>query len=376
MGRNEKGAHVMTTQTLETEPVAVESTALPVVFNLTEARIEQMRAECNGLVCTDKRSYETTRKALSVVRTARTEIEICRKALKKHALEYGKRVDVVAKELTAKVVAIEDPLKAEVKRYETEQERIKAEKEAAERAAIEAELKAQREKEEAERQAIRDAEEARLKSLRDAEEARLVEERKALEAERARLEELQRVENERLEAERAKIAEQQRIEQERIDAERKADDERREKERAELQAYWDAKAAEQARIEAEQQSERDRLQAIQDEIEAKRLEAERIENERLEGIRLEQERECLKMSGTKFRPIVVESIQWIDVSDELPDSGSQVLVCYERNDCLDRDVTIADFDGHEDEPWEVSGELVSFGTVLYWAHVPAGPERS
>lgn len=292
----------MTTETVEAElnlqgvnqdifdaPVAVESTALPVVFNLTEARIEQMRTECKGLVCSDKKTYETTRKALSVVRTARTEIEKRRKLLKADALEYGRRVDAMAKQLTEKVVSIEEPLKAEVERYEAEQARIKAEKEAAERAAIEAELKAQREKEEAERKAAQEAEEARLKALRDAEEARLAEERKALEAERVRLEELQRLENERIEAERAKLAEQQRIEQERIDAERKAEDERREKERAELQAYWDAKAAEQARIEAEQQAERERLQAIQDEIEAKRLEAERIENERLEAIRLEQE---------------------------------------------------------------------------------------
>lgn len=81
--------------------------------------------------------------------------------------------------------------------------------------------------------------------------------------------------------------------------------------------------------------------------------------------------------SAKCRPTIAESIHWIDVSDELPDAGSQVLVCYERNDCLDRDVTIADYDdSHEDEPWEVSGELVSFGTVLYWAEVPTGPQRS
>lgn len=75
---------------------------------------------------------------------------------------------------------------------------------------------------------------------------------------------------------------------------------------------------------------------------------------------------------------ICEGIDWIAVSDELPDAGSEVLVCYERNDCLDRDVTIAGYDdSYEGEsPWEVDGGLVSFGAVLYWAEKPGGPARS
>ena len=82
------------------------------------------------------------------------------------------------------------------------------------------------------------------------------------------------------------------------------------------------------------------------------------------------------MSATK--PIVVESISWIDVSDELPDSGMEVLVCFERNDCEERDTCIAVYDdSHEDErPWEVDGGLTHFGVVLYWAEKPTGPVRS
>jgi hypothetical protein len=72
-----------------------------------------------------------------------------------------------------------------------------------------------------------------------------------------------------------------------------------------------------------------------------------------------------------------EQIKWIDASEELPDSGSEVLVCYERNDCEDRDVTVAGYDdSYEDSPWEVDGGLVCFGTVLYWAEIPAGPDRA
>lgn len=73
-----------------------------------------------------------------------------------------------------------------------------------------------------------------------------------------------------------------------------------------------------------------------------------------------------------------ETIKWIDVSRELPDAGSEVLVCYERNDCMERDVTIAEYDdGYEDEsPWRVGGHLFGFGIVMYWAAIPAGPQRS
>ena len=72
---------------------------------------------------------------------------------------------------------------------------------------------------------------------------------------------------------------------------------------------------------------------------------------------------------------IVEPIAWVSVNDELPDSGSEVLVCFERNDCYDRDVTVASYDDSFDEPWEVDGALMCFGTVLFWADMPAGPKR-
>ena len=73
-----------------------------------------------------------------------------------------------------------------------------------------------------------------------------------------------------------------------------------------------------------------------------------------------------------------ESIKWIAVSDELPDAGSEVLVCFERNDCEERDITIAEYDNsYEGEsPWEVDGGLTCFGCVLFWAEMPVGPQRS
>lgn len=73
--------------------------------------------------------------------------------------------------------------------------------------------------------------------------------------------------------------------------------------------------------------------------------------------------------------IVGEIIGWIDVNDGLPDAGTEVLVCYERNDCDERGVTIATFDDEDDgSPWWVDGGLTCFGTVLYWSQMPNGPE--
>lgn len=74
---------------------------------------------------------------------------------------------------------------------------------------------------------------------------------------------------------------------------------------------------------------------------------------------------------------ITETINWIDASVRLPDAGSEVLVCYERNDCEERDSTIAEFDDSDDEdgPWTVDGGLMCFGAVMFWAEMPTGPSR-
>lgn len=82
--------------------------------------------------------------------------------------------------------------------------------------------------------------------------------------------------------------------------------------------------------------------------------------------------------ATRTKPKTIrESIQWISISDQLPDAGSEVLVCFERNDNYERDTTIAEYDDSDEEsPWLVDGGLMCFGTVLYWAEKPMGPKRS
>lgn len=81
------------------------------------------------------------------------------------------------------------------------------------------------------------------------------------------------------------------------------------------------------------------------------------------------------MAKSKTR-LIKEPIEWIAASDELPDAGTEVLVCFERNDIEERAVTIAEYcDDDPSEPWIVSGDLMCFGCVIYWAHMPDGPRR-
>lgn len=84
--------------------------------------------------------------------------------------------------------------------------------------------------------------------------------------------------------------------------------------------------------------------------------------------------------GTRERVLnCIEPIMWIDAAEELPDAGMEVLVCFERNDCEDRDTCMAEFDDSVDEgesPWMVDGDKTHFGIVLFWAEKPEGPKRS
>lgn len=200
-----------------------------------DATIAEFREKYTGLAITDAESEKAVRKARSEVKRVRVAVEKRRKELKADALEWGRKVDGEAKRITALLTEVEQPLIDEIKRVEDERE-------AAERAKIEAELEAKRK------------------------------------AERERIEAEQKAERERVEAERAEMeAERQRIAKERAEwaAARKAEAE--------------ARAAEQARIEAEQAAQRAELEAERQKLEAQRQEQERIERERLEREQAERE---------------------------------------------------------------------------------------
>lgn len=152
--------------------MTTEQTTIQVVYPITEADITARFAGYAELTADSPQGYKAVQAAIGELRSARVDVEKRRKDLKAESLEYGRRVDEVAKYLTGLIEAIEHPLKAKKAAVDEEKARVKAEKEAAERAAVEAQIRAEQE-----------AEAARLK----AEAERLAQERAALEWERAAL---------------------------------------------------------------------------------------------------------------------------------------------------------------------------------------------
>jgi hypothetical protein len=256
-----------------------------VKYSVTDSEIAKIKERFDGLKVTDKETYEIARKGISEVRTLRTTVEKKRKELKADALAYGRAVDGEAKRITALLVEIEEPLKAEKNRVDEEK---RLEKERKEREA--------KEKEEARVNAIqgkidcirnlgklragmdRDEMKANLKSLQDTEikeddlqefapeaisakEAAIESMNDAilLDEERERKElELAKAQAER-EAEEARLAaERQKLEAERAEAEAKAQAEREamEKKEAELKAEREALEAKQRKIKEEAEAKR------------------------------------------------------------------------------------------------------------------------
>ncbi len=231
-----------------------------VTYPVTVAAIAETKAKYAGLSCDTPAGYEEVRLAIAHVRTTRVAVEDRRVALKADALAYGRLVDSKAKEITAMLLEIEEPLKAKKAAVDDEKARIKAEAEAVKLRALEAEIAANR---------ARQEEEARL--VREAEEKRLAEERAAIEAERAKLAEAQAKLDAERKAEQDRIDTAARIERERIDAER-------EKLAAERRVEEDRQRVEREKIEAERRA-----------VAAEREKAERAEFERQAKIRAEQE---------------------------------------------------------------------------------------
>ena len=205
------------------------------------------------------------------VKRLRLDIEAKRKDLKSGALEYGRTVDSIAKQLTAEVEPIEDRLAAERAIHDAEKEREKKEREAAKAAKLQSRIDqlnalgspidlaalavmpdddwawfmADEKRKVTERN-------ARIEVERKAAEEFATKQRAERDAEAARMKaelELQAAENKRqaeeLAIRKAEIAEQQRIESERMKAER-----------AELEAK-------QAEIRAKEQAEREAVEAAE-----------------------------------------------------------------------------------------------------------------
>ncbi len=238
--------------------------ARPIVFNISEAKIAEIRRDAEGLTINgveDKKGYQVVRTARLNIRGLRAGLESSRKEQKADAIEYGRRLDAEAKTLTALLEEIEAPLLKMEEEIDKEIEAGKA--------------RAQKERD-AKNQARYDAlsavgvvvdfnEAARIVLLSDEEfEARL-----ARETDDYQLKQLQE------EQEAAELDQFRREKEEREAAEAAALRVKREEEEAAL--------AEQRRQQEARQAELDARERELNEKEQKRLREEALEKARKEG---------------------------------------------------------------------------------------------
>lgn len=284
-----------------------------VTYAVTEEQIAETNARYAALSCDTPKGYEEVRLAIAEVRDARVAVEKRRVELKADALAYGRLVDSKAKELTAMLLEIEEPLKAKKQAVDDEKARIRAEAEAAKRAAIEAEIATRRAEEEEKARLVREAEERRLAEVRaalEAERAKLAEAQAALEA--ARKAEEDRREAER-KAEEERLAAIRRAEEERLAVERRAEEERQRAERAALEAERKAVAA--AR-EAQERAEFERQAKLRAEREAAEK-AERAKREATEAEARRPDVEKVRTFAAQLREIAMPTVNDAVLADAL-----------------------------------------------------------
>ena len=123
----------MTQQTLELEAPAeedrLEAMIRPAFVTVRDA-VAAMKEENAALVFDyeDKKGNKEARSHVASLRKIKADVERCRKSAKAEAIEYGKRVDSVAKELTDEIGEMIDvhdaPLKAIKERQARNKERI------------------------------------------------------------------------------------------------------------------------------------------------------------------------------------------------------------------------------------------------------------
>lgn len=134
--------------TVEQEPIVgelIESRAvdrLPVLFSVTDANIEQLRNECFGLVIQTSDDYKKCVSLIAVARSMRVATKNCKEQLKKDAIAYGRRVDSEFTRITARLEAIENPLKAEKSRVDDAKELAKKQEAEAKQRALQVRIDA------------------------------------------------------------------------------------------------------------------------------------------------------------------------------------------------------------------------------------------
>lgn len=115
---------------------------IPIVFNVSDSKIAELKTSLAGLKINDKKDYDRAVKGIAACRTLRSSVEKCRKGLKEHALAYGRKVDAEATRLREALEAIEEPLKSEKERVDEAAAKAKREAEEAKRKIVEERIKA------------------------------------------------------------------------------------------------------------------------------------------------------------------------------------------------------------------------------------------
>lgn len=116
-------------------------TSTQITYEQTEDQIAAVVQQYSVLSISgieDRDGYKAVRDARLDLKRLRTGIENRRKELKSDALEYGRKVDAMAKRLTALLEPTERRLESEEKRIDDEKERLRKEAELARQRAIQA----------------------------------------------------------------------------------------------------------------------------------------------------------------------------------------------------------------------------------------------
>lgn len=183
------------------ELTVVDATS-PVELGVADEVIAGLKGRLVGLKADTHAGYEMVRAGIAEVTKYRTGVIRSGKELKADAIAYQKNVNAEVNRVVGSLLEIETPLREEKASVDDEAERLRKEKEDAERLVIESKERAEREAREAEEEAKREAE----KKDREAESAKLVEQQKALEAERRRLVDDRREQQKILAQERREVA--------------------------------------------------------------------------------------------------------------------------------------------------------------------------
>jgi colicin import membrane protein len=328
----------MTQQLMTTTLAKIEQPWVITQYEALENQIQIARQEAGGKTFKydDPKGNKEARSYIYTLRKLRSSVDTARKEAKHHALEYGRRVDAMAKILEEQVTALIEPHEAEIKALEEkEAQRIAGHREVISKIAAlripycwpgrsgendsayyRSNLAEVKDIDTSELEEFRaEADSEKLASIAELE--RLIAAAEKAEAEAEELARLRTEADEREQKERDQRIALEAIEQANREAQAQME--------AEAQAAADkVQAAEQAQRDAEQETARLRLEA---ELAATR-EAARVEAEKREQERQAEVRRLLEKTSTQRRDVLFNQIR--SRIDDLDRSGVTDLIVSEN----------------------------------------------